>query len=208
MARYVITIIVLLATAVLHRAIVSVQADAAQASAPPALFNLPSQILDFRQARPDAPVDDSVRQTLETNTILMRDYVSSFGAPVQLAIVYAENTRRSLHFPEVCLTGQGWEVAEQSSIPVGVLFVGKRLVLQKGDQRQAVIYWFKTGNYLTGDFFLNSFHWAWDKLLLRNPSTMLIRLGTPISKQGEEAAFRVLNDFASALAPILLETIP
>lgn len=208
MTRYVITLVILLVTAVLHRSIVGAQANAADTSAPSAVLSLPSEIMDFRQARPDAPVDESVRRLLETNTILMRDYVSSRGALVQLAIVYAETTRRSLHFPEVCLTGQGWEVGDKSSSPVGLLFVGKRLTLQRGAEREAVIYWFKTGTYFTGNYFLNSCYWVKEKLLLNKPSTMLVRLSTPIRGQGEEAAFQVLDDFACALAPILLETIP
>jgi EpsI family protein len=208
MARYGLTLLVLLAAAVAHRTVVSIQGTAAESTSAPTVLNVPSELLDFRQARPDVPVDDSVRQLLETNTILMRDYVSVRGELVQLAIVYAENTRRSLHFPEVCLTGQGWEVSGESAIPVGVLFVGKGLVLQKGDAHEAVIYWFQTGKYCTGNYFLNSFQWAWDKLLLRKPSSMLVRISAPIGRQGKEAAFGVLNDFAAALAPILLETTP
>lgn len=208
MARYVITLLLLLSTAVIHGVIGHVQSNAAQTSSLPTLLNIPSQILNFRQARPDAPVPESVRQNLETNTILMRDYVSSYGQLVQLAIVFAEKTRRSLHFPEVCFTGQGWETHGRSSIPVGVLFVGQGLTLQKGDAREAVLYWFKTGRNFSGNYFLNSYYWARDKLLLRAPSTMLVRLSTRIGSEGEAYAYRVLNDFASGLAPVLLETIP
>ncbi len=208
MIRYFIVLGMLLATATTHRAIVAAQARAAESTADPTALSVPSEILNFRQARPDIPVDESIRQQLETNTILMRDYVSSFGLPVHLTIVYAENTRRSLHFPEVCLTGQGWEVSRAFPIPVGVFFVGKGLVLQKGDAREAVIYWFQTGRHCTGNYFVNSFRWAWDKLLLRSPGNMLVRLSAPIGPLSEEAAFGLLNDFAFGLAPILIETTP
>jgi EpsI family protein len=206
MARYVITLLILLSTAVLHQVVMRIQTTAAETSSPGTALRVPSEIMNFHQARPDVPVDDSVRQQLETNTIIMRDYVSSSGMAVQLTIVYAENTRRSLHFPEVCLTGQGWEVSGESVMPVGVLFMGKGLILQKSEAREAVLYWFQTGTYCTGNYFLNSYYWAWNKLLLRNPSSMLVRLSTPVGKQGEEVAFQALNEFASALAPILLET--
>jgi EpsI family protein len=208
MTRYVITFILLLTTAVLHLLIGHLQANAAVNSAPPDLLNLPSDILYFRQEGPDVPVSESTRQLLETNTILTRNYVSLNGGFVQLTIVCAGKTRRSLHFPEVCFTGQGWETQGKAPIPVGLLFVGQGLTLQKGDSRQAVLYFFKTGANLTGNYFVNSFCWVRDKLLLRNPSSMLVRLSTPIGDQGEEKAFRVLNDFASSLAPILLETTP
>ncbi|MFA6241053.1 MAG: exosortase C-terminal domain/associated protein EpsI [Candidatus Hydrogenedentales bacterium] len=208
MKRYIITFLLLLTTAVLHLIIGNLQANAAVNSVPPELLNLPSEILYFRQAGPNTPVSESVRQQLETNTILMRNYVSPYGELVQLTIVYAGKTRRSLHFPEVCFTGQGWETQGKAQIPVGLLFVGQGLTLQKGDSRQATLYFFKTDANLTGSYFENSFCWVREKILLRNPSSMLVRLSTPIGGQGEEKAFRVLNDFASSLAPILIETIP
>ena len=209
MARYAITLLMLLCTAFLHGLIGHVQANVAEADSLPELRRqVPSQILQFSQAQPDMPVPESVRKNLETNTILMRTYASPSGRPVRLAIVYAEKTRRSLHFPEVCFTGQGWETYGKSAIPVGIHFVGQGLSVQKGDAREAVLYWFKTDRNLTGSYFLNSYYWARDKLLLRSPSSMLVRLSTPVGSEGEAYAYRILTDFAAGLAPILLETIP
>ena len=208
MNKHLIVLLILLSTAITHVIIGHMQNRIAQASSLPELLNIPSQILEFRQVRPDSPVLESIRQTLETNTILMRDYVSIYDRPVNLTIVYAEKTRRSIHFPEVCFTGQGWETHGKSSIPVGIYFVGQGLIVQKGDSKEAVLYWFKTGNELTGNYYMNTYYWSWDKLMLRNPSTMLIRLSTPVGEQGDKLAFQILSDFASGLTPILLDTIP
>jgi len=132
----------------------------------------------------------------------------AYGGYVQLTVVYAGKTRRSLHFPEVCFTGQGWETQDKFSIPVGLSFVGQGLVLQNGESRQAVLYFFKTGKDLTGNYFANSVSWVRDTFLLRSPSSMLVRISKPVDEQNEDRAIRLLNDFASGLAPILLETIP
>lgn len=207
MIRYILTLALLLATALVHAGIGFAQANAARNSSPPDLFAIPADIMGFRQAGPDVPVDESINQQLETNSILIRNYVAPSGAIVQLSIVYAQNTRRSIHFPEVCFTGQGWETHGKAPIPVGVNFIGQGLTLQRGDARDAVLYWFKTGDEFTSNYLVNSYFWARDKLLLRAPSTMLIRLGTPI-KQSEQVSFQILTDFASALTPILLETFP
>ncbi len=207
MSRSMVILLMVCVTAVLHVAIRQAQGRASVAGQAPASIEIPSLILEFRQAGPDIPVDESVRNSLETNAILMRTYVSPRGVPVALTTVYAGVTRRSLHFPEVCLTGQGWDVSEQTSVQVGMMFTGKRLILAKGKAREAVLYWFKTGQNFTGNYFLNSLYWARDTLLLRSPSTMMIRLGTPIGAQGEAAAFRILEDFAVALAPTLIETV-
>ena len=208
MTRYLATLLLILSTTVIHRTITHVQAVNAMTSKAPALIDLPDRILAFTKTGEDSPASESVREILETNTILARTYTSPVGEPVQLMIVYAENTRRSLHFPEVCFTGQGWETHGKSSIPIGTLFIGQRLTLQKGDVRQAVVYWFKTGDTSTGSYFVNSYIWARDKLLMKDPSAMLVRLSTPIGIQGEEEAYRVLNEFASGLAPVLLDAAP
>jgi EpsI family protein len=208
MIRYGITFILLVGTAILHSQIGQLQAQAAQVKAPQALFELPRQILEFQQLGEDIPASESVRQQLETNAILQRNYASAYGGFVQLTIVYAGKTRRSLHFPEVCFTGQGWETQDKFSIPVGLSFVGQGLILQNGDSRQAVLYFFKTGDNLTGNYFANSLSWVRDTFLLRSPSSMLVRISAPVDEQNEDRAIRLLNDFASGLAPILLETIP
>lgn len=208
MIRHILVIVILFSTTVVHMTIQHEQSTVAETSSLPELLLIPSQILEFRQANPDSPVPEDIRRMLETNTILRRDYVSAYGRPVQLSIVYAEKTRRSLHFPEVCFTGQGWETQDKSSLPIGIDFVGQGLTVRKGDAEEAVLYWFKTGDVMTGNYFVNTYCWSVDKLLFRNPSTMLVRLSTPMGTQGEEVAYEVLSDFASGLAPILYDTIP
>jgi EpsI family protein len=196
----------LFVTAIIHMVIGRAHNSEAEAATMPVLEHIPAEILEFRQVVPDSEVPESIREGLETNSILMRYYVSTTGWPVQLTIVHAEKTRRSLHFPEVCFTGQGWETTAKSSVPVGVLFMGQGLVVQKDDAREAVLYWFKTGDHFTASYFANTAVWSRDRLFGRNPSSMLIRLSTPITNQGEAKAFQVLSDFASGLAPILSES--
>ena len=203
-----VTMLLLGFTLAFHVAITHAHDIAALGSADPTLLNIPSTIGSYKQRGSDIDPGDRVRELLQTNAILTRIYVSQGGWPVELTIVHTGLTRGSLHFPEVCLVGQGWEVRDQFSAPVGFLFTGKRLVLVKGDSKQAVLYWFKTGDNLTGNYFLNTWYWILGKLTFKEPSSSMIRVGTVIGGQGEEVSFRVLEDFATQLAPILLEKIP
>ncbi len=168
-------------------------------------IDIPATIMGYQQEGADLPVEESVSRLLETNRILMRQYRSPNGYPVQLAVVEADRTRRSLHFPEVCFVAQGFEVREQYKAPVGVQFVGTRLVLTRGEFHEAVIYWFKTGNHFTGSYLENSARWGWEQLKFNTPTSSLIRVSTPITNQGTEAAFRLLDDFATSLTPYLLD---
>ncbi|MCC6490360.1 MAG: EpsI family protein [Candidatus Hydrogenedentes bacterium] len=204
MIRRVIILLLLAATALAHRTIMSLQTRP-EASAETPIADLPNRVLDFKQLGEDVPVEPHVIAVLENANVLIRNYVSSRGVPVQLTVVYTGETRRSLHFPEVCLTGQGWEIREQYSAPVGVQFIGKRLVLFKGDSEQAVLYWFKTGDTLTGSYLMNSLNWSRDQLLFRKPGSMMVKVNTAVDERGAEAAFRTLDEFAIGLAPILLE---
>jgi len=80
-------------------------------------------------------------------------------------------------------------------------------VIFRGDRSQAVLYWFKTGSQLTGNYFLNTLNWVLGKITFGEPSSSMIRLSTVIGRQGDEVSFRVLEDFALQFEPILLEKV-
>ena len=198
-------LVVLLATLGAHVAILGQQA--APSRGPATEFAIPDRIGGYVRVGQDLDVNDRTRRLLETSTILMRNYRSAEGWPVQLTIVYAGTTRRSLHFPEVCLVGEGWEIREQSTTQIGILFSAKRLVLVRGNESHAVLYWFKTGSHQTGNYFANAFYWAKNQITFGAPTSAMIKLTAPIGPGGEEQAFAVLDDFALKFSPILTEQV-
>jgi hypothetical protein len=89
------------------------------------------------------------------------------------------------------------------------LFDAKRLILVNGDIRQAVLYWFKTGDELTGNFYINAFHWAKTQLAFGSPTSTMVKVSAVLRPgESEERAFRTLEDFALKFTPILQEQIP
>jgi EpsI family protein len=150
-AHYVAVLLLLLGVTGLHLHIIKTQI--ARGHKPLQSLDIPSRVADYVQEGDDIPPEEGVVETLQTSVILTRMYRSATGWPVQLSIVYAGSTRRSLHFPEVCIVGHGWEIQRQETVPVGILFNAKRLVIVKGEQREAVLYFFKTGDELTGNYF-------------------------------------------------------
>lgn len=180
---------------------------AATAHAPQDVLDIPERIGTFTQEGGDDEVSEDVKEVLETSLILMRNYRSSTNRPVSISIVYAGTTRRSLHFPEVCLVGQGWEIREQYTQPVAFSFTGKHLVLVKGNHQEAVLYWFKTGDKQTGNFFLNSWHWTQNQIMFKSPTSAMVRISTPVVGKNTEEAFAALEDFATAFEPILRKRV-
>ena len=189
-----------------HVKIVNAQKSANMDAAAPAMLNIPSEIADYRMRR-DHEIDETTRAILEGSTIMIRDYSAPGGRYVQLSIVHAGSTRRSLHFPEVCLVGVGWEIVKQHQTPIGILFTAKELVLVKGERSEAVLYWFKTGEHVTGDFFANAFEWAKNQIAFGEPTSSMIKIATPITPGGERAAFDTLQDFATKFGPVMMEHI-
>ena len=104
--------------------------------------------------------------------------------------------------------GSGWELKEQTTTQIGILFSAKRLVLVNGRNRQAVLYWFKTGDYLTGNYFVNALHWAANQMMFASPTSAMIQVATPIGTDGEDAAFAILEDFAVKLYPEIMRHVP
>ena len=201
------TLAILALVAFAHFGIVRAQAEGDAASSEGPAFTIPDTIVDFRQDGADSEIDDRTQEILESSTILIRNYRSPNGRPVQLSLVHAGKTRRSLHFPEVCLVGDGWEIIKQDDVSVGILFSARRLLLMKGERYEAVMYWFKTGDNVTGNFFANALYWAKNQMTFGAPTSAMIKLSTPIASDGEAAAFAALDDFAIKFAPIMMKNI-
>ncbi|HRK35283.1 MAG TPA: EpsI family protein [Candidatus Hydrogenedentes bacterium] len=197
---------ILVVVAISHVQIVNAQSLAKMEVSAPVKLDIPADIADYSQAGDDYPIDDRTREVLETSAILIREYRAP-GRRLLLSIVHAGSTRRSLHFPEVCLVGDGWEIVKQEHAPVGILFSAKRLVLVKGDSSEAVLYWFKTGDHVTGNYFDNALQWAKNQVTFGEPTSAMIKLTTPIGPSGERAAFATLEDFAAKFSSVMYRSI-
>jgi EpsI family protein len=197
----------LLPITTLHLVILNKQAEAGTRLPPSETLNIPSRIAGYEQVGPDVEVEDYVKELLETSTILIRNYEAPNRRILQLSIVYAGSTRRSLHFPEVCLVGNGFDIVQQEPTEVGVAFSARRLLLVRGHEQHAVLYWFKTEDRFTGSFFVNAAQWAKNQLTFQAPTSAMIKLTAVVGADGTEAAFSALEDFAIKLGPILLEQV-
>lgn len=205
---HVALLIVLLAPVTgLHLFILAKQADAGMKQPASTLIEIPSKIGGYTQVGEDIEVEDYVKEILQTSTILIRNYQAPNGRVLQLSIVYAGSTRRSLHFPEVCLVGNGYDIVEQHPTEVGLAFSAKQLLLVRGAQYQAVLYWFKTEDSFTGNYFLNAAHWAKNQVTFQSPTSAMIKLTTIVGPDGNEGAFHALEDFALKLGPIILNNV-
>jgi exosortase D (VPLPA-CTERM-specific) len=107
---------------------------------------------------------------------------------------YANQTDGAgIHSPEVCLPVGGWEVSDitpkQVTLPDSAYgtFTVNRAVIQKGEVKQLVYYWFEQrGKRMTNDY-KAKVSVVWDSLTLGRTDGALVRFVTPIEAGETEA---------------------
>jgi exosortase D (VPLPA-CTERM-specific) len=138
--------------------------------------------------------------------------------PVGMWIAYYSSQRsgRAVHSPKVCLPGGGWEIQsfEEKSLagitPDGRSLPVNRVIIQLGDSRQLVYYWFsQRGRNLTNEYMVK-WYIFWDALTRNRTDGALVRLITYIDERqgGLDAAEKRLQDFVRVIDPKLSYFIP
>jgi EpsI family protein len=180
----------------------------ATATAPADLERLPLEIGDFVGA--DIPVEQEVKDILETPNVLMRDYVSRDGVRVALAIVYYEQYRVYFHMPEGCMVGRGSLIVanEKENIHAGTNappLEANKLVLKKHDGSEYVYYFFVSGDLVTPSYPLMRLHLMMEHLRRRRTGTAMVRFSTRTTEQDARKQLARLKEFISQFSPLLPE---
>ena len=155
----------------------------------------------------DIPLTERDYEILETKNLIMRDYKNTKGDSVYLYIVYSENNRKVTHPPELCFTGSGLTIVDKSSIQLTNNIRGVKLLMEKGDARELVVYWFRAGSFNTDSYVKQQLKVVFDLLRGKRTSCALLRLSTDIKENGEEA-LGLIKEFCSQIEPLLAKYIP
>ncbi len=163
--------------------------------------------------------------TLAVDDYLVADFRRAGEPPVNFYVAYyaAQGGGQSTHSPRTCLPGDGWRIAALTQLPLpwpagaaaattapaATAFEVNRAVIQKGESRQLVYYWFEQrGRRLTDEREVKWFILR-DGLLHGRSDGALVRLVTPV-QAGEtlESAERRLQDFLQHVQPDLPSYVP
>jgi EpsI family protein len=173
------------------------------------------EVLVGREARPGS-LDAIYLQQLKLDDYLLSDYVVASQPPINLYVAYYGSQRKgdAVHSPRSCLPGGGWEVQEfgQRQIP-GVRYNGQpvivnRAVVELGEQRSLVYYWFvQRGRILTNEFAVK-WYLFWDSMTKHRTDGALVRLVVPLPRaSGEVEGDRELAAFVGAVSNALPEYV-
>jgi exosortase D (VPLPA-CTERM-specific) len=175
----------------------------------------PQQIGDWT-GKP-MPLERQFAEVLQLDDYLLANYTDKAGRGVNAYVAYyaAQTQRLHDHSPRQCMPGGGWEIRELKPYTVpGIDVYGQplkvnRVVIQKGEDRQLVYYWFKQRDRILDKESHVKFYMVWDVLTRQRSDGALVRLVTPLAR-GEDLAAgdQRLAGFASQLVPRLPDYVP
>lgn len=154
---------------------------------------------------------------LKLDDYILADYASPAGGRVNFYVSYyaVQAEGNSAHSPRACIPGDGWEIVEFAPHEMrGVQVSGKplrvnRVVIQKGEHKQLVYYWFQQRGRIVSDEYVVKLYIFWDAITRKRSDGAMVRLVTPLER-GEPLANgdRKLEAFAAQAVPALAGYIP
>ncbi len=172
----------------------------------------PRQLGGWRQTGPREVLDPAVEAALGAD-----DYHSvnltkaGQAAAVNLFMAwYLDQTDGGVHSPEICLPGAGWEIAwlDRADAAPAIGFDGtfevNRAIIQRGEARMMVFYWFQSRERRVASDVMAKFYLMIDGITKRRTDGAALRLTTPIAAGESDAAAeaRLLEVLEAMQAPL------
>jgi EpsI family protein len=169
---------------------------------------------------PQPPLTEAVAKVLGADDYLTRAYFTPAGTGVGLFVGYWQSQRQgdTMHSPLNCLPGAGWQpmsvgmlTFEDPRFPDGRDATVNRVVIQKGLEKQLVLYWYQSHGRIVASEYWGRFYLMADAMRLNRTDGSIVRIVSPIpgdTPDAETSAERSALDFARLLLPELDEFLP
>lgn len=165
--------------------------------------------------------DPKVEGVLGVDEYVNRYYRNDALPPVSLYIGYYQSQRQgdTIHSPLNCLPGAGWEPVRRDRIqlsmpgdagepPIKTVEIN-RLTIQKGLEKQVVLYWYQSHNRIVASEYWGKIYTVLDAIRYNRTDAALIRIISPVSNpDAEQASVQAATEFAQALLPVLTGYLP
>ena len=162
-------------------------------------------------------LDQIYVDVLKFNDYALINYVDGNKQLINFYVAYYASQRggQSAHSPRSCLPGGGWKIAslKQQAIPEtqvnGNPLTINRAMIEKGDEKQLVYYWFQQRGRVIDNEYLVKWYLFWDALTRNRTDGALVRITTPV-RAGDSvyAVDQRLTKFAQKVNPLLNDYIP
>jgi len=179
------------------------------------LSEFPKQIGDFKYVD-NIYFSDGIINMLGVDDYISYDYVGKNGRRVNLYVSYfgAVGVTGSYHSPKNCLPGGGWNVIHSESIALKNSMNGgsrgkiQKVIIQKGDEQQVVLYWFHNRGRIIASEYWEKIYLVLDALFKGRRDGSFIRIMGDTQKGDTGASVDELIDFAGNVATVLDDFIP
>ena len=154
---------------------------------------------------------------LKLDDYILSDYVDGKQHVINFYAAYYASQRKgeSAHSPRTCIPGGGWKMTGLAEHEVSGVTAGgtplrvNRAIIQLGEHRQLVYYWFQQRGRIITNEYLVKWYIFWDALTRSRTDGALVRMITPLAPgESEEMGDARLTEFAGTAVPRLPEFIP
>lgn len=163
-------------------------------------------------------IESQVLDALNLTDYVKNDYRNlEDGGVLNFYSAYYESQQKgsSAHSPRSCIPGGGWQITSLENHAIdgvvidGVPLVVNRLVIEKGNVKQLVYYWFQQRGRVVTNEYLMKWYLFWDSATLKRTDGALMRL-TTVLKPGQEISIADdrLESFVREIAPLVPEYVP
>ena|SRR3989338_3550425 len=156
----------------------------------------------------EIPLTENEYAILETRNAFARKYVSDSGQTVHLFIVYSQSNRKVSHPPEICYTGGGITILDNSRYALAPSFQVNRLFMEQKGVKQIAFYWFKVGNSFTANYWNQQALIAKKTLLGQPASSAMIRLSASVKDGDIAKTEKDMAEFFNVIRPELNKYLP
>ena len=147
----------------------------------------------------------------------MIDYRGEDGGSVNFYSAYYDTQKKgaSAHSPRSCIPGGGWRITSLKNHKIqganvgNVPMVVNRLLIEKGEVKQLVYYWFQQRGRIVTNEYMMKWYLFWDAMTKSRTDGALMRL-TTLLKPGQdiEIADDRLEAFTREISPVIHEYVP
>lgn len=152
----------------------------------------------------NAGVDSYIMRSYHHDNTIIGVYVGYYNS---------QKVGHTIHSPLHCYPGSGWEPVfeEKKSIPIPIASTGeipvKKLIIQKGYEKQLVYYWYQSrGRHINDEYWAKVFLIR-DTIIKKRNDGSLVRISSRIV-DSEETTEEELQVFINKFYPYLEECIP
>ncbi len=157
---------------------------------------------------------EDIMDVVGVDDYFLADFHHPGGQWINLYVGFYQSQKEGdlIHSPKNCMPGAGWNIARTSLEEFEIPGTGKikaiKLFVQKGPQKQVMLYWFQSRGRFISSEYMQKIYLVIDSITRHRTDGSFVRLIAPIVNNDEAATLNHLKGFAKQLMPKLREHIP